>query len=106
MNYTIKNWNEDDRPREKLLEKGKLALSNAELLAIIIGSGNREETAVDLAKKILASVDNNWNTLAKLSIEQLCRFKGIGTGQSYWHCYGLRNWKKKKCRSPSRETYT
>jgi DNA repair protein RadC len=75
----IKLWAEDDRPREKLLSKGKSALSNSELLAIILGSGNREESAVDLAKRILDSCDQNLVELSKLGIERLKKFKGIGT---------------------------
>ena len=62
---SIKNWNEDDRPREKLALKGRSSLSDAELLAIIMGSGNRDESAVELAKRILNSANNNWNELAK-----------------------------------------
>jgi len=80
--FSIKQWNEDDRPREKLLLKGKIALSDAELIAILISSGNREETAVDLAKRILNSVNNNLNELAKLSVEKLCEFKGIGNAKA------------------------
>ncbi len=83
MNYqekapSIKHWNEDDRPREKLILKGKSVLSDAELIAILLGSGNKQESAVDLAKRILASVNNNINKLAKLNVENLCMFKGIG----------------------------
>ena len=80
--FSIRQWNEDDRPREKLMLKGKIALSDAELIAILIGSGNREETAVDLAKRILNSVDNNLNQLAKLNVENLCEFKGIGEAKA------------------------
>jgi len=58
-NFPITNWHEDDRPREKLMLKGKSALSDAELIAILIGSGSRNESAVGLSKRILASVDNN-----------------------------------------------
>lgn len=76
--FSIKNWNEDDRPREKLIIKGKDALSDAELIAILIGSGSRSESAVKLSKRILASVNNNLNALARLSVEQLIEFKGIG----------------------------
>ena len=65
---TIKTWALDDRPREKLVAKGKLALSDAELIAILIGSGNRNESAVGLSKRILQSVDGNINALAKLSV--------------------------------------
>ncbi|CAG0910257.1 unnamed protein product, partial [Cyprideis torosa] len=67
---------------EKLLEKGRSALSDAELIAILIGSGNREQTAVDLAKEILRSVGNNWNELAQLSIQDLMQFKGIGEAKA------------------------
>ncbi|MCA0133611.1 RadC family protein [Winogradskyella alexanderae] len=80
--FSIKNWSQDDQPREKLRDKGKKVLSDAELLAILIGSGSREESAVDLCKRILASVDNNLNALGKLSIKQLMEFKGIGEAKA------------------------
>ncbi len=80
--FSIKNWSQDDQPREKLLYKGKSALSDAELVAILIGSGNREESAVALCKRILASVDNNLSELGKLSIKQLMEFKGIGEAKA------------------------
>lgn len=80
--FSIKNWSQDDQPREKLLNKGKAALSDAELVAILIGSGNREESAVDLSKRILAGVENNLSELGKLSIKQLMHFKGIGEAKA------------------------
>lgn len=80
--FSIKYWNQDDQPREKLRDKGKDALSDAELVAILIGSGNREESAVELCKRILASVDNNLNELGKLSLAQLMAFKGIGEAKA------------------------
>ena len=80
--FPITNWSEDDRPREKLMLKGKSALSDAELIAILIGSGSRNESAVDLSKRILASVDNNLNALGKLSISQLMTFRGIGEAKA------------------------
>lgn len=80
--FSIKNWKEDDRPREKLLLKGKNALSDAELIAILLGSGSRNESAVELSKRILMSVQNNLNALGKLSTEQLMSFKGIGEAKS------------------------
>ena len=80
--FSIKNWSQADQPREKLLYKGKAALSDAELVAILIGSGNRNESAVDLCKRILASVDNNLSDLGKLSIKQLMEFKGIGEAKA------------------------
>jgi len=78
---SIANWSEDDRPREKLVLKGRDALSNSELIAILIGSGSRNESAVDLSKRILAS-SGNLNSLAKLSIQQLMNFKGIGQAKA------------------------
>ncbi|WP_456314047.1 RadC family protein [Pseudomonas shirazensis] len=79
--FPITNWSEDDRPREKLMLKGKNALSDAELIAILIGSGSRNESAVDLSKRILTSVDN-LNALGKMSISQLTNFKGIGEAKA------------------------
>jgi len=78
----IKQWAEDDRPREKLLSKGRLALSNAELIAILINSGSIDESAVDLAKRILASTQDSLIELSKLSITDLCAFKGIGPARA------------------------
>ena len=80
--FSIKNWSQDDQPREKLRDKGKAALSDAELVAILIGSGNREESAVALCKRILASVNNNLSELGKLTIKQLMEFKGIGEAKA------------------------
>jgi DNA repair protein RadC len=82
QNFSIKHWAEDDKPREKLMLKGKAALSDAELVAILIGSGSRNESAVDLSKRILASADNNLNALGKLSLKQLMEFKGIGEAKA------------------------
>lgn len=81
-NSSIKSWAEDDRPREKLLAKGKVALSDAELIAILIGSGTPKVSAVDLAKEIIASVQHNLNELARLSVKDLMRFKGIGEAKA------------------------
>lgn len=81
--YTpINQWAEDDRPREKFLLKGKAALSDSELLAILIGSGTRNESAVQLCQRILAAANNNLNQLGKLSIKQLMEFKGIGEAKA------------------------
>lgn len=82
QNLSIKNWSENDQPREKLMLKGKQVLSDAELVAILIGSGSRSESAVQLSQRILASVDNNLNALGKLSIKQLTEFKGIGEAKA------------------------
>lgn len=79
---TIKEWAEDDRPREKLVLKGKASLSDAELLAILIGSGNKEESAVELCKKILLTYNNNLGLLARQSLSQLTSFKGIGEAKA------------------------
>ncbi|MFT3795310.1 RadC family protein [Flavobacterium sp.] len=80
--FPIRHWSEDDRPREKLMLKGKTALSDAELIAILIGSGSRNETAVGLGQRILSSVNYNLNALGKLSIAQLTSFKGIGEAKA------------------------
>jgi len=73
---------EEDRPREKLMLKGTSALSDAELIAILIGSGNTQETAVQLSQRILSSVQHNLNELGKLSIKDLTGFKGIGEAKA------------------------
>ncbi len=78
----IKNWAVDDRPREKLINRSKRALTDAELLAIIIGSGTSNESAVDLSKRILGSVSNNLAELSGLSVSDLSRFKGIGPAKA------------------------
>ena len=80
--FSIKNWSQNDQPREKLRDKGKSILSDAELVAILIGSGNKNESAVELSKRILAAVDNNLNALGKCSIKQLMQFKGIGEAKA------------------------
>lgn len=79
---SIKLLAEDDRPREKFLHKGRSSLSDAELLAIIMGSGNREESAVELARKILSSVNQSWYQLSRLSIQDLMKFKGVGEAKA------------------------
>ena len=80
--FPIRHWSEDDRPREKLITKGKSALSDAELIAIVIGSGSRNETAVGLSQRILSQSQNNLNALGKLSLKQLTTFKGIGEAKA------------------------
>lgn len=79
---SIKNWAEDDKPREKLLNKGPSALSNAELIAILIGSGNQEESAVELSKRIMNEVNDNFAELARLTISDLQKYKGIGEAKA------------------------
>lgn len=79
---SIKNWSEEDQPREKLMAKGRQVLSDAELIAILIGSGNREESAIELCKRILNESQNNLNELAKLTVSDLTKFKGIGEAKA------------------------
>jgi DNA repair protein RadC len=79
---SIKAWAEEDRPREKLSGQGRRALTDAELIAILIGSGNRDESAVELSKRILYHYDNDLNKLGKASIEELSKFKGIGEAKA------------------------
>ena len=79
---SIKAWAEEDRPREKLSTQGRRALSDAELIAILIGSGSRTESAVELSKRILHHYDNDLNKLAKASIQELSNFRGIGEAKA------------------------
>ncbi|MEM9325295.1 MAG: DNA repair protein RadC [Bacteroidota bacterium] len=79
---TIKDWAEEDRPREKLLIKGKASLSNAELIAILLGSGTREISAVDLSKQILGEHNNDLHRLASLEVSDLKKYKGIGEAKA------------------------
>lgn len=79
---SIREWNEDDRPREKLLAKGVEALSDAELLAILIRSGKKNESAVDLMRRVLAEHDNSLSKLGRLAPAQLCRYKGLGEAKA------------------------
>ena len=80
--FSIKNWSQEDQPREKLRDKGPQVLSDAELLAILIGSGTVQESAVELSKRILASVGHNLQNLGKLTTAQLMTFKGIGEAKA------------------------
>ena len=82
MSLKITDWAVEDRPREKLYQKGTSSLSDAELLAILIGSGTRKRSAVDLGRELLVLVDNNLNSLGKLSISDLKKIKGIGNARA------------------------
>ena len=79
---TINQWAEEDRPREKLLHQGAEALSNAELLAILIGSGSPKESAVDLMKRVLSDCHNNLNTLGKMTARELMEYNGVGEAKA------------------------
>lgn len=93
----IKDWAEEDRPREKMLLKGASSLSDAELLGILIGSGNKNETAVELAQRILHSVSNNLNALGKLEIKDLIKnFNGIGEAKAITIIAALELGKRRK----------
>lgn len=81
-NIPITAWHQDDRPREKMLRLGRQALSDSELLGIILGSGSRDKSAVDLAKEILVGCTNSLHHLGKLSIDQLMQYKGIGEAKA------------------------
>ncbi len=78
----INQWAAEDRPREKMTILGTESLTNAELLAILIGSGSPKESAVDLMKRLLKDCNNNLNTLGKMSIQELCLYKGIGSAKA------------------------
>jgi len=79
---SIKSWAEDDRPREKMMSKGRVVMSDAELIAILIGSGTAEDSAVGLAKRILGSVGNDLNKLGQMSFKDLMKFRGIGEAKA------------------------
>lgn len=95
-NLSIKNWALDDRPREKLISKGIDSLSDAELIAILISSGNREESAVELSKRILISSDNSLNLLGRNSVNDLMKFKGIGEAKAITIVAALELGKRRK----------
>jgi DNA repair protein RadC len=101
----IKELAQDDRPREKLLQKGIISLSDSELLAIIMGSGNREQSAVELAQEILKSCQNNWHQLAKYNLVALCKFKGVGQAKAIaiMACLEIAN-RKDKQKTPEHPT--
>lgn len=92
----IKEWAVEDRPREKLLQNGSRSLSDAELIAILIGSGNLNETAVELSRRILTSVQNNLNELSRKSVESLQTFKGIGEAKAITIVAALELGKRRK----------
>lgn len=93
---SITQWALEDRPREKMMEKGAAALSDAELLAILIGSGNTEESAVELMRRLLLSCDNNLNSLAKWEICDFSHFKGMGPAKSVTIMAALELGKRRK----------
>ena len=78
----IKEWFEDDRPREKLYAKGRMALSDTELLAILIGSGNREDSALGISRKVLSETNHNLSVLSRMSIQHLIKVRGIGKAKA------------------------
>ena len=97
---TIKSWAEEDRPREKLRLKGKHSLADAELIAILIGSGNATESAVELSRRILAKVDNNLQELGRLSLSDLLQFNGIGEAKALSIVAALELGRRRKDSSP------
>lgn len=99
-NFPITHWAEDDKPREKMMLKGKSALSDAELVAILIGSGSRNESAVALSKRILAGVNNNLSSLGKQSLAQLMEFKGIGEAKAITIAAALELGRRRKEENP------
>ena len=100
---TIKSWADEDRPREKLLLKGKSVLSDAELIAILIGSGNNEQTAVELSQFILNHCENNLGNLARLSVKDLEKFKGIGEAKAISIVAALELGRRRKESDPLRK---
>ncbi|MBQ9667230.1 MAG: DNA repair protein RadC [Prevotella sp.] len=97
---TIADWAEEDRPREKLAALGAGSLTNAELLAILIGSGSTKESAVDLMKRVLGDSNNNLNTLGKMSIRQLCEYNGMGPAKAITILAACELGKRRQMESP------
>lgn len=97
---TINQWAEEDRPREKMQRLGAQALSDAELLAILIGSGNTNESAVDLMKRVMADCNNNLNTLGKLTIHDLCQYNGVGPAKAITILAACELGKRRQAESP------
>ncbi len=95
-NLKIKDWALEDRPREKLIKKGVQSLSDAEIIALLIGSGSRNETAVELSKKVLKSAHNNLNELGKFSVDDLIKMKGIGEAKAITILAALELGKRRK----------
>jgi len=101
---SIKNWSEDDRPREKLLKKGTSALSDAELVAILLGSGSSKQSAVELAREILDSCNNNINSLGKKSLKDLMKFKGVGEAKAVSIVAALELGKRRKLEEAAKQS--
>lgn len=95
-NLAINKWAEEDRPREKLMRQGPSALSNAELLAILIGSGNTDESAVALMRRVMNSYNNSLSALGKAALNDLCNFKGIGEAKAVTILAALELGKRRK----------
>lgn len=104
INQSIKCWAEDDRPREKLVLKGKNALSDAELLAVILGSGTREKSAVELAQELLRYADQDLAKFSKFSIQELKKFKGIGEAKAVGVVAALELGRRRKETEPKTRT--
>lgn len=98
--YSIKQWSKDDRPREKLLLTGAASLSNSELLAILIHSGTRQQTAVDLAKDVLKMGKDNLGELGKLSVKELMKIKGIGEAKAITIAAALELGRRRQAAAP------
>ena len=105
--FGIKSWAEEDRPREKLMQKGRAALSDAELLAILLGSGTAKLSAVDVAKLVLSAAQNDLNALARFSLKELMRQKGIGEAKAITIVAALElGRRRKEADAPARATIT
>lgn len=100
----ISSWNADDRPREKLIKLGRSSLSNAELIAILIGMGSKEESAVELSKRILLSCEHNLDELGRLSLEDLMLFKGIGQAKAVSISAALELGRRRQAQNPIKKS--
>lgn len=105
VSFSIKHWADDDKPREKLMHKGPSTLSDTELIAILIRSGNFDESAVALSKRILASVGHNLHELGKLSVNRLMKFKGIGEAKAVSIAAALEVGRRRRLEVTDNSTY-
>lgn len=100
LNRSIKNWAEDDRPREKMLIKGKTALSDAELIAILLGSGTASRSALDVAQELLQKNENDLHLFGKMDINELKKIRGIGPAKAVTLCAAIELGKRRQCVGP------
>lgn len=104
LNRSIKNWAKDDRPREKMLIKGKTAVSDAELIAILLGSGTSSRSALDVAQELLQRNENDLHLFGKMDVNELKKIRGIGPAKAVTLCAAIELGKRRQCVGPKNRT--